>query len=144
MAEQRRSSHLHRGRGILCRRRRARSGALDRGPQRVTVIGIAEQRRSTNWPSGARALVVAIRDLGTELIGRADVAFADAFDLGSMEGIELPAALALLAANGFGWRACERPLECPSKVGWPGILRLISRMMRGAACAGCATASDAG
>ena len=34
-------------------------------------------------------------DLDAELVGRAGLAFADAFGLGSMEGIELPAALAL-------------------------------------------------
>src|SRR5664280_1596315 len=36
------------------------------------------------------------RSLDAELIGHAGFAFADAFDLGSMEGIQLPAALALL------------------------------------------------
>jgi hypothetical protein len=36
------------------------------------------------------------RDLDAELIGCAGVALADAFDLGSVEGIQLSAALALL------------------------------------------------
>jgi hypothetical protein len=36
------------------------------------------------------------RGLDAELVGRAGLAFADAFDLGSVEGIQLLAALALL------------------------------------------------
>jgi len=48
-----------------------------------------------NWPPGAQALVVAIETLDAELVGRAGLAFANALDLRGVEGIELPAALAL-------------------------------------------------
>ena len=48
--------------------------------------------------------------LDAELIGRAGLALADTLDLGSVEGIQLPAALALLLGADLTG-ACERPLE---------------------------------
>src|SRR5664279_4719762 len=70
------------------------------------------------------------RSLDAELIGHAGFAFADAFDLGSMEGIQLPAALALLLRADLA-SARKQPLECPPpRPGWPAILRRMSRMMR--------------
>jgi hypothetical protein len=50
------------------------------------------------------------RDFDAELIGRAGLALADAFDLGSVEGIELPATLALLLRTDLAG-AGKRPLE---------------------------------
>ena len=52
------------------------------------------------------------RDLDAEFVGRAGLAFADAFDLRGMEGIQLPAALALLLRTDLAG-AGKRPLECP-------------------------------
>jgi hypothetical protein len=54
------------------------------------------------------------RDLDAELVRRAGLAFADALGLWSMEGIELPAALALLLGSyqsGTGQRQGKRRLE---------------------------------
>src|SRR3979490_1635575 len=51
------------------------------------------------------------RDLDAELPRRAGLALADAFDFRGMEGIELPAALALLLGVDLGG-ACERLREC--------------------------------
>ena len=58
------------------------------------------------------------RGLDAELVGRAGLALADAFDLGGMEGIKLPAALALLLRadlRGARQRPGERRLQF-----WPG------------------------
>src|ERR1700682_5829427 len=82
----------------------------------MPVIGVAGQRfgvqhELASWRSGVGA---DDRDLDAELVGRARLALADAFDLGRVEGIELPAALALpLGANllGAGKRAGEDRLE---------------------------------
>ena len=73
-------------------------GVLDSGPQRVPVIRIARQRLGVQHELAAWRAGVGgdDRSLDAELIGRAGLALADAFDLGGMEGIQLPAALALL------------------------------------------------
>src|SRR5450756_2449865 len=73
-------------------------GVLDRGPQCVPIIRIARQCLGVQHKLAARRAGVGGGDRGldAELIGRAGLALADAFDLGSMEGIQLPAALALL------------------------------------------------
>lgn len=42
------------------------------------------------------------RNLDAELVGRTGLALADAFGLGRMEGIQLPAALALLLGSDLG------------------------------------------
>jgi hypothetical protein len=67
------------------------------------------------------------RDLDAELVGRAGLAFADALDLGGMEGIQLPAALALLLGADLGG-APQRGANASSSVAWPAILRRMSRI----------------
>src|SRR5579859_4881686 len=51
------------------------------------------------------------RSLDAEFVGGAGLALAYTFDLGSMEGIQLPAALALLLRTDLAGTR-ERPLEC--------------------------------
>jgi hypothetical protein len=72
-------------------------GVLDRGSQGVPIVRIAGQRLGVQYELAARGAGIGgdNRSLNAELIGRAGVAFADAFDLWGMEGIQLPAALAL-------------------------------------------------
>src|ERR1017187_6679362 len=74
---------------------------------------IARQRLGVQHELAARRAGIGggDRDLDAELIGRAGVALADALDLGSMEGIQLPAALALLLRADLA-RARDRPDEC--------------------------------
>jgi hypothetical protein len=55
------------------------------------------------------------RDLDAELVGRAGLALADAFRFGSVEGIELPAALALLLSADLAG-ARQRGCECGLKL----------------------------
>jgi hypothetical protein len=64
----------------------------------VPIIRIARQRLGVQreLAAGRAGVGGGDRDLDAELIGRAGVALADAFDLGVVEGIQLPAALALL------------------------------------------------
>src|ERR1041385_2383813 len=70
------------------------------------------QHELTAWGAGVGG---DDRGLDAELVGGAGLAFADALDLGSVEGIELPAALALLLrADLIGAR--ERPLEHRLKI----------------------------
>ena len=85
-------------------------GVLDRGPQRVPIIRIARQRLGVQHELAARGAGVGgdDRSLDAELVRRAGVALADALDLGGMEGIEFPAALALLLRADLGG-ASERP-----------------------------------
>ena len=76
-------------------------GVLDDVSQRVTVIGIARQRLGVQHELAARRAGVGgdDRDLDAELVRRAGLALADALGLGGMEGIQLPAALALLLGS---------------------------------------------
>jgi hypothetical protein len=91
----------------------------------VAIVGVSRSALacSTNWPPGARALVD--RGLHAEFVGGAGLAFADALDLGSVEGIELPAALALLlGADLVGTRdrivkACVSAVRMPM-LSWLG------------------------
>ena len=88
-------------------------GGLDRLGEGMTVVGIARQRFGVQHELPARRPRIGGYDRGlhTELVLRVCLALADALDLGRVEGIELPAALALLlGANLIGAR--ERPLEC--------------------------------
>ena len=73
-------------------------GVLDDFTQGVTVIGFAGQRPGVQHELAARGTGVGgdDRDLDAELVRRAGLAFADALGLGGMEGIQLPATLALL------------------------------------------------
>jgi hypothetical protein len=66
------------------------------------------------------------RSFDAELVGRAGFALADAFDLGRVEGIELPPELALLLGTDLlGARS-----STVSRSACPAILRRISRMRR--------------
>ena len=67
--------------------------------------------------------------LHAELVRRAGLALADALDLRSMEGIQLPAALALLLQRIWVARLSGRA-NASSSAGWPSILRRMSRMIR--------------
>ena len=107
-------------------------GVLDDGPQCVAVIGIARQRLGVQHELAARRAGIGgdDRDLDAELVGRAGLALADAFDLGGVEGIELPAALALLLGADLDWRARAARSNAASMSAWPAILRRMSRISR--------------
>src|SRR5208283_1901668 len=88
-------------------------GVLHIITQEMAIIRIARQRLGMQhelaaWGAGVGS---GDRHFDAELIGRAGLAFADAFDLWGMEGIQLPAALALLLRTDLAG-ACERPSEC--------------------------------
>ena len=87
-------------------------GVLDGGPQCVAVVGIARQCLGLQHELAARGTGIGgdDRDLDAELVGRAGLAFADALDLRGVEGIELPAALALALRADLGGPR-ERALE---------------------------------
>src|SRR5215475_6427650 len=92
-------------------------GGFDDGAERVAIVGVSRQRLGVQHELTARGAGVGGDDRGldAELVGGAGLAFADALDLGSVEGIELPAALALLlGADLIGAR--ERPLEHGLKI----------------------------
>src|SRR5215510_8200251 len=78
--------------------------ALDGVVQRVAVVGIAGQGLGVQHELAGRRAVVGghDRDLDAKFIRRAGLAFANALDLRCMEGIELPAALALLLGADLG------------------------------------------
>jgi E1-E2 ATPase len=73
-------------------------GVGDGCSKSVTVIGIARQRFGVEHELATRRADIGgdDRNLDAKLIGRAGLALANAFDLGSVEGIQLPATLALL------------------------------------------------
>jgi hypothetical protein len=83
----------------------AEEEAQPRPAQGVTVVGIARQCLGLQHELAARGTGVGgdDRNLDAELVGRAGLAFANALDLRGVEGIELPAALALAL------RALSRP-----------------------------------
>ena len=95
-------------------------GVVDDRPERVAVVGVARERFGVQHELPARGAGVGGNDrsLDTELVRRVRLALADALDLGSVEGIELPPALALLLrADLVGAR--EGPFErrfdvCPA------------------------------
>ena len=91
----------------------SRLGVLDGCAQRVAVIRIARQRLGVQHElaAGRAGVGGGDRDLDAELVGRAGLALADAFDLGGMEGIQLPAALTLLLRADLAG-ARKRPIEC--------------------------------
>src|ERR1700686_2171681 len=78
-------------------------GLVDDVPQGVTVVWVAGQRLGVQHELTARRTSVGgdDRDLDAELVRRAGLALANTLGLGGMEGIELPAALALLLASLF-------------------------------------------
>jgi hypothetical protein len=79
-------------------------GLVDDGPQGVTVVGIAGQSLGMQHELAARRAGVGGDDryLDAELVRRAGLALANALGLGGMEGIQLPAALALLLGSDLG------------------------------------------
>src|SRR5215469_18249492 len=90
-------------------------GGFNDGVEGVAIVGVSRQRLGVQHELTARGAGVGGDDRGLELVGGAGLAFADALDLGSVEGIELPAALALLlGADLIGAR--ERPLEHGLKI----------------------------
>ena len=87
-------------------------GGVDDVAEGVAVIGVARQRLGVQHELAARGAGVGGDDRGfdTELVRRGGLALADAFDLGGVEGIELPSALALLlGANLLGTRQRSHP-----------------------------------
>src|SRR5438132_2208535 len=94
---------------------------FDDGAQRVAVIRIAGQRPGMQHELTTRCPRIGGDDgsLHTELVRGAGLALADALHLRSVEGIQLPAALALLLRTDLvGARE------------WPGECRLEVRMAR--------------
>src|SRR5262245_3539135 len=92
-------------------------GAVNDVPQGVTVVRIDGHcaRMQHEQATGSPAVVGDDGGLHSELVGRGGLAFADAFHLRGMEGIKLPAALALLLRadlRGSAKRECERLLQC--------------------------------
>jgi hypothetical protein len=88
--------------GALDRVAGERLGALDDVAQGVTVIRAARQCFGMQHEQATWRLAVIGDDGGlhTEFVRRSRLAFADALDLRGVEGIELPAALALLLRAG--------------------------------------------
>jgi hypothetical protein len=98
-------------------------GGIDDAAERMSVVGIARQHLGVEHKLDAGSAGIGGDDRGfdTELVGRAGFALADAFDLGRVEGIELPPALALLlGADLLGAR--ERPFQYGLEIGLPGDL----------------------
>src|SRR5438045_4175100 len=119
-------------------------GAVDDVPQGVTVVRVIGQRPGVQHEqaTGSPAIVGDDGGLDAELVRRGGLAFADALHLRGMEGIKLPAALALLLRadlRGPAKREGECFLQC-----W---LALNCGGCRGRSgpggCVGYATAADA-
>ena len=106
-------------------------GVVDDVAQGVAIVRVAGQRPGVQHELAVRGAGIGSddRDLDAELVGRAGFALADALGLGGMEGIQLPAALALLLGPDLTgarqWQG-ERRLD----VGVTGILRPMSRISR--------------
>src|SRR5262249_51518744 len=88
-------------------------GGFNDGAEGVAIVGVSRQRLGVQHELTARGAGVGGDDRGldAELVGGAGLAFADALDLGSVEGIELAL---LLGADLIGAR--ERPLEHGLKI----------------------------
>ena len=73
-------------------------GGVDDAAERMSVVGTSRQRLGVEHKlaAGSAGICGDDRGLDAEFVGRAGFALADAFDLGRVEGIELPPALALL------------------------------------------------
>ncbi len=84
--------------GPLDRTAGERPGAVDDAPQGVAVVRVIGHWAGVQHKQAAGSPAVVGDDGGlhAELVGRGGLAFADALHLRGMEGIELPAALALL------------------------------------------------
>jgi len=97
----------------------------------VAIIGVARQRfgvphELAAWRAGIGG---GDRGLYAELVGCAGLALADALDLGSVEGIQLPAALTLLLGTDLVG-ARERPFKQRLEVGLAGDLTADVAMIR--------------
>ena len=113
-------------------------GVLDDGRERVAVVRVARERFGVQHELAARGAGVGgdDRSLDTELVRRVRLALADALDLGSVEGIELPPALALLLrVDLVGAR--ERPFQRRFDL-WPAGDLAAQDVADDAAAAGCA------
>src|SRR5260370_3396024 len=77
---------------------------LDDLAQGMPVVWVVRQRPGVQHELAARRAGVGgdDRNLDAELVGGTGLALADAFGLGGMEGIQLPAALALLLGSDLG------------------------------------------
>src|SRR5947208_9992596 len=107
-------------------------GVFDHDAQRVAIIGVARQRFGVQHELAAWRASIGGSDRGldAELVGCAGLAFANALDLGSVEGIQLPAALALLLrADLIGARECGHSNTASSSA-LPPMLRRMSRIIR--------------
>src|SRR5882757_9015749 len=84
--------------GPLDRTARECLGAVDDVPQGMPVVGVIGQRSGVQHEqaTGSPAVISDDGGLDAELVGCGGLALADALHLGGMEGIKLPAALALL------------------------------------------------
>lgn len=88
-------------------------GVVDDGTQCVAIVGITRQRRGVQHELAAWGTAVGRHDrsFDAELQGRAGLALANEFALRSVEGVELPATLALLLRADLSG-PCQRLLEC--------------------------------
>ncbi len=98
-------------------------GLVDDIPQGVTVVWVAGKRSGVQHELAAGSAGVGgdDRDLDAELVGRAGLALADALGLWGMEGIQLPATLALLLGPDLGG-ARQRQGKCRLDVVMAGDL----------------------
>src|SRR5579864_4000692 len=92
-------------------------GAVNDVAEGVAVVGIVRQRPGMEHEqaTGSPAVVGDDGGLDAELVRRGGLSFADALHLRGMEGIKLPAALALLLRtdlHGSAKRKRERFLQC--------------------------------
>src|SRR5258705_9068773 len=78
--------------------------------QSVAVVGIAVQRLAVQDELGALGLSNGScnRDLAAELVGRSRFSLADTFDLGSVQGIDLGPALAVILVANLDGKVDER------------------------------------
>ena len=93
-------------------------GVFDDGPEGMSIVWVAGQRLGVQHEltAGRAGVGGDDGDLDAELVRRAGLAFADALGLRGMEGIELPAALALLLGTDLGGarqRERKRRLDVP-------------------------------
>jgi hypothetical protein len=98
-------------------------GGVDDAAERMSVVGTSRQRLGVEHKlaAGSAGICGDDRGLDAEFVGRAGFALADAFDLGRVEGIELPPALALLLGTDL-LGARERPFQYGLEIGLPGDL----------------------
>jgi hypothetical protein len=98
-------------------------GSDKHGVEHVAVVRIAWQRRRVQHehPASGAGIGGGDRGFDAELVRRAGLALADALDLGSMEGIKFPAALALLLRADLSG-ARQRPLKHRFKLHLAGDL----------------------